>query len=102
MGRHIWVKGRIDPATNIVYGTQRPDGYFDYEVDYVAGPGDLAWMEQCDRHYLARLLREGTLQHQEPDVMAITRKWSELKIEILVNGGMKNCKLPEPETSRPA
>ena len=53
---------------DVVYGEKRPDGKYDYEVRYDAGPGDKEYMRQRDCNYLARLLREDHLKKEEPDV----------------------------------
>ncbi len=42
-----------------LYGVKHSDQLYYYEVRYDAGPKDRAWMEQADRNYLTRILKEG-------------------------------------------
>ena len=65
-GKSTWIKGRVEG--DYIYGVKEADGRYHYEVRYDAGPGDLAVMEKFDIEYLSRLLREGTLRENEPDV----------------------------------
>lgn len=63
-GKAQWVKCQnetdLPREGDVKYGEQGT-GY--YRPRYDEGPGDKAWMEEKDRNYLARLLREG--KHDE-------------------------------------
>ena len=72
-GNYTWIKGSVgcDVVSGVkdaVWGVKNEGGYYEYEVRYDAGPGDLAWFEEKDRNYLTRILKEGNLRKQEPDV----------------------------------
>src|SRR3990167_3277276 len=54
----VWTKGELRADGN-VYGVQRPDGNYDYELRYNPSPDVILWVEEMDRNYVFRLLREG-------------------------------------------
>jgi hypothetical protein len=68
-GKYNWIKGEV--KGDYVYGVKRPDGEYDYELRYDAGPKDLAYFEAKDRNYLTRILNEGKLRELEPDVWCL-------------------------------
>jgi Variant SH3 domain/Sel1 repeat len=51
-----------------------------YRIKYTEGPGDRAWMEQCDRNYLARL---AALQAQQSQIPATKATLSEVSLAAL-------------------
>ena len=51
--------GKYEVKMGVVYcGKDRNDNYCECTVQYIPGPGDLAYMKEMDRDYIARLERE--------------------------------------------
>jgi hypothetical protein len=69
-GKDTWVKGEV--KGDMVYGVKRPDGYYDYELQYDAGIKDKEYFEAKDRNYLTRICGKdddsGELRKLEPAV----------------------------------
>ena len=66
-GKYTWINcSRIEG--NLVHGVKNKDGKYEYGFRYDAGPGDLAWMEERDRNYLTRILKERRFRELEPAV----------------------------------
>jgi len=64
-GKYTWVKG--DLIGDHVVGAIMGNNYV-YELRYDEGPEDRAWMEERDRNYVFRLLREGNLDREAPNL----------------------------------
>jgi len=68
-GKYTWIKGRVEG--DYVYGVKNAKGEYEYELRYDEGPGDRAWMEERDRNYLSRILKEGKLRELQPSVWCL-------------------------------
>jgi predicted acylesterase/phospholipase RssA len=66
-GEFVWIKGKKE--NQYVYGDEKDaEGFYHYQVQYVAGPKDLKWFEEKDKNYLYRIFEEGKLKELEPGV----------------------------------
>ncbi len=61
----VWTKGELK-SDGFVYGVKRPDGYYDYELQYNPAPDVILWVEEMDRNYILRLEQEEKLLEIEP------------------------------------
>ena len=71
-GSYNWTQGTV--VNSWVYGIEDNLGLFHYECTYTPSPSELEWFKQRDCNYLARILREGNLEKQEPAVWYIYKK----------------------------
>lgn len=79
-GKFTWIKGRVAPeevwpyrGSNgeisygyYIYGEDKKDGTYEYELYYEEGPEDRKFFLQIDQRYLSRIEREGKLELLEP------------------------------------
>jgi hypothetical protein len=93
-GKDTWIKGEV--KGDKIYGVKRPDGYYDYEVRYDAGPKDLEYFEAKDRNYLTRILKEGKLFELEPDVWYLREADAARGIDVADIGKWWSQKLKLP------
>lgn len=74
-GTCVFLKGELKGQSLygvkiVIYG----EDYYDFEIGYVPGKGDEAWMEEKDANYLERIEREGRLKELEPIVWCLCEK----------------------------
>jgi hypothetical protein len=93
-GKDTWIKGEVKGED--VYGVKRPDGYYDYELRYDAGPKDLAYFEAKDRNYLTRILNDKKLFELEPDVWYLREADAAQGIDVTDIGKWWSQKLKLP------
>lgn len=79
-GKFTWIKGRVAPeevwpyrGSNgeisygyYIYGEDKKDGTYEYELYYEEGPEDRKFFLKIDQRYLSRIEREGKLELLEP------------------------------------